>query len=273
MCGKPKGSLDVPTWTEGFKGDACTALRGGCLFSAARTPTLDNMHPSPANESSDTRPTLHGRRTESKTEIRQRIRRQRRHVGLRERTHAARRLVSVLRRSREYRSSRRIACYWAVDGEIELNAFLMRAHRDGRSLYLPVLSGKRSGYLQFHRYRPGECLRANRFGIPEPVARPSRRLACQQLDLVLLPLVAFDRQGQRLGMGAGFYDRTFAFLRQRGARWRRPRLLGVAFGFQQVAALPVEPWDVPLAGIATENGLLRGRAVRRPNAGKEIPIG
>lgn len=209
---------------------------------------------------------------ESKTEIRQRIRRQRRHVGLRERTHAARRLVSILRRSRVYGRSRRIACYWAIDGEIELTAFLLRAHRDGRALYLPVLSHGPSGRLRFHRYRPGARLRANRFGIPEPVPRQSSRIACQRLDLVLLPLVAFDRQGHRLGMGAGFYDRTFAFLRQRRGRWRRPQLLGVAFSFQQIAELPVEPWDVPLAGIATENGLMRCRAARRPSVAEEPSI-
>lgn len=197
---------------------------------------------------------------ESKAEIRRRIRRQRRQLRLRERTHAARRLTAVLRRSRLYRHSRRIACYWAMDGEMDLSAFVQRAHQDGRAIYLPVLGHGQAGNLRFHRYRPGERLRANRFGIPEPMPRQSNRIACRRLDLVLVPLVAFDRQGNRLGMGAGYYDHTFAFLRQWHGRWRRPRLLGIAFSFQRIAELPAEPWDVPLAGVATERGLIRCRA-------------
>lgn len=194
---------------------------------------------------------------ESKAEIRLRIRRQRRQLGLRERTHAARRLTAVLRRSRLYRHSRRIACYWAMDGEVDLSVFLQRTHQDGRAIYLPVLRQGSDRNLRFHRYHPGEHLRLNRFGIPEPVPRQSNRIACRRLDLVLVPLVAFDWQGHRLGMGAGFYDHTFAFLRQWRGRWRHPRLVGVAFSFQRITELPVEPWDVPLAGIATEQGLIR----------------
>ncbi|HET8700052.1 MAG TPA: 5-formyltetrahydrofolate cyclo-ligase [Nitrococcus sp.] len=200
---------------------------------------------------------------ESKAEIRRRIRRQRRQLGLRDRIHAARRLAAVLRRSRFYRHSRCIAGYWAADGEVELGAFLQHAHQDGRAIYLPVLRRAPAKNLRFHRYHPGERLRVNRFGIPEPIPRQSNRIACRRLDLVLLPLVAFDRQGHRLGMGAGFYDHTFAFLRHWRGRWRHPHLVGVAFSFQGIAELPAEPWDVPLAGVATERGLIRCRVADR----------
>ncbi|EAR21347.1 5-formyltetrahydrofolate cyclo-ligase [Nitrococcus mobilis] len=194
---------------------------------------------------------------ESKAELRHRMRRQRRQLGLCERTRAARQLTAVLRRSRWYHHSHRIACYWAMDGEMDLGAFLQRAHQDGRVIYLPVLQKKPTKSLRFYQYRPGERLRANRFGIPEPRPRQANRIACRDLDLVLVPLVAFDQQGHRLGMGAGFYDHTFAFLRHQRGRWRRPRLLGIAFSFQRIVELPVEPWDVPLAGVATERGLTR----------------
>lgn len=194
---------------------------------------------------------------ESRAEIRRRIRRQRRQLGLRERTQAARRLTAVLRRSRFYRHSRHIAGYWAVDGEMDVSAFMQQAHQDGRAIYLPVLNRGLTRNLRFHRYHPGARLRINRFGIPEPVPRQANRIACRHLDLVLLPLVAFDRQGHRLGMGGGFYDRAFATLRQWRGCWRHPQLLGVAFSFQRIAELPAEPWDVPLAGVATERGLIR----------------
>ncbi len=200
---------------------------------------------------------------ESKAELRHRIRWQRRQLDLSERTRAARRLTAVLRRSRWYRHSRRIACYWATDGEIDLSDFLQQAHQDGRAIYLPVLKQKPAKTLRFHRYRPGEGLRANRFGIPEPLPQQANRIACRDLDLVLVPLVAFDGQGHRLGMGAGYYDRTFAFTRHRRGRWRRPRLLGIAFSFQRIAELPTEPWDVPLADVATEQGLSRCQIERR----------
>jgi 5-formyltetrahydrofolate cyclo-ligase len=71
---------------------------------------------------------------------------------------------------------------------------------------------------------------------------------------VLAPLVAFDRSGNRLGMGGGYYDRSFAYLRHR-VHWRRPRLIGYAYGFQEVQALERAHWDVPLSGVVTELGL------------------
>lgn len=68
--------------------------------------------------------------------------------------------------------------------------------------------------------------------------------------------MGFDRDGNRLGMGGGYYDTTFEFLAGR-SRWHKPRLLGLAYGFQEVDALPHEPWDVPLTAIVTEAGLIR----------------
>jgi 5-formyltetrahydrofolate cyclo-ligase len=76
------------------------------------------------------------------------------------------------------------------------------------------------------------------------------------LDVILMPLVAFDGQGNRLGMGAGYYDRTLAFLRHR-RHWRKPRIIGLAYEFQRMPALPAEPWDVPLDGIITEAGFYK----------------
>jgi 5-formyltetrahydrofolate cyclo-ligase len=78
------------------------------------------------------------------------------------------------------------------------------------------------------------------------------------LDLVLTPLVAFDAQGHRLGMGGGFYDRSFAYL-LRHSRWLRPRLIGLAYDFQRQTRLPHQPWDVPLHAIATDHRLYLSR--------------
>ena len=145
----------------------------------------------------------------------------------------------------------RIALYLQNDAEMDPAPLVARLWRMGKRVYLPVLHGPK---LWFMRHTPASRFTHNRFGIPEPDLPAGRRVPLLSLDLVLLPLVAFDNAGNRLGMGGGFYDRTFAHLRER-RHLRRPRLVGVAYEMQRLAALPVETWDVPLAGIVTARGL------------------
>ena len=97
----------------------------------------------------------------------------------------------------------------------------------------------------------------NRYGIPEP-AHPNkaRNFPLRSLDLVLMPLVGFDTQGNRLGMGGGYYDRSFAFL-HRHSHWRKPHLMGTAYEFQRLSKLDAQPWDVPLDAIVTEANLYK----------------
>ncbi|MGB5063604.1 MAG: 5-formyltetrahydrofolate cyclo-ligase [Candidatus Competibacter sp.] len=149
----------------------------------------------------------------------------------------------------------RIAGYWACDGELDPWPVLERALAEGRQVFLPVLAGVPPRSLQFAPYRPGTPLRRNRFDIPEPEVDPAEWLQPMDLDLVLVPLVAFDSTGTRLGMGGGFYDRSFAFQRGGNERGRRPRLLGLGYEFQGVAELVRQPWDVPLDAVATEQAL------------------
>jgi 5-formyltetrahydrofolate cyclo-ligase len=104
------------------------------------------------------------------------------------------------------------------------------------------------------RYRSDARLLDNRYGIPEPSIQ-EQQLPAWAMQVVLMPLVGFDRTGNRLGMGGGFYDRTFAFKRNR--IHARPLLIGLAHSVQEVAALPTESWDMPLDLIATEKELLR----------------
>ena len=179
------------------------------------------------------------------------MRHRRRGVAPAERRLAEERLAAVLVASPLFRRSRHIAAYLANDGEIDLTATLTRARALHKQLYLPVLHAQR---LWFFPYQEDTRLTPNRFAIPEPALHPTRRRAPNVLDLVLMPLVAFDLRGHRIGMGGGYYDRTFAYLLRR-LQWRRPRLIGVAYSFQQTESIEVRPWDVPLDGIATENGL------------------
>jgi 5-formyltetrahydrofolate cyclo-ligase len=154
--------------------------------------------------------------------------------------------------------SKRIAFYLAQDGEIDPITLMTRAVDYGKSCYLPRLKpdhGASSPHqLWFYRFSPGDPLTTNRFGILEPLPDVAERLSPRALDLVLLPLVAFDASGNRLGMGLGYYDQTFAFTRERGC-WRRPRLIGLAHQCQKSEGLRHQSWDVPLDGVATDQCL------------------
>lgn len=191
---------------------------------------------------------------QTKFDLRRQMRRRRRAVPPEQRARAARALAARLRRSKAYRHSRRIAVYFAADGEMDLAPLIRAAWGDGKRVYLPVLPHHGRRGMAFRRYTSDSRIRRNDMGIAEPVGEPG--IPVRHLDLVLAPLVAFDDAGRRLGMGGGYYDRSFAFLHHR-VRWQHPRLLGVAYAFQQVAALPAEPWDVPLWGVCTERGLRR----------------
>jgi len=151
----------------------------------------------------------------------------------------------------------RIAGYWACNGELDPAPLLERAWAMNQQVYLPVLVDTPQESLQFAPYHPDSRLRRNCFNIPEPDVSATEWLPPAALDLVLTPLVAFDLAGTRLGMGGGFYDRSFAFLHDARYRGHRPFLLGLAYEVQKATTLVRQPWDVPLDGIATETALYR----------------
>jgi 5-formyltetrahydrofolate cyclo-ligase len=150
-----------------------------------------------------------------------------------------------------YRRARRVALFLAFDGEPSLTPLVEAARRHRKQLYVPVLRGMT---MTFAELVPGTTLAANFFGIMEP--KVGRRIDARKLDLVLTPLVAFDDRGVRIGVGRGYYDRAFKFLLHR-THWRRPKLLGVAYELQRVAALTPSSWDVPLWGVVTEREVRR----------------
>ena len=150
----------------------------------------------------------------------------------------------------------RIAFYLASDGELDPLPLLRSAVAMGKQCLLPVLHPLGHRRLWFARWKPGEPLRPNRYGIPEPRWERSGLLSPRAIDLVLMPLVAFDHRCHRMGMGAGYYDRTFAW-RMRSPTWRGPSLVGYAYALQGVTAIDTQPWDVPLDAVITEREVLR----------------
>lgn len=182
--------------------------------------------------------------------LRQQMRSKRRHLTPHQQAHAATQVLQLWQRHRLRRHCRHLAIYWPSDGEIDPLPLAEYAWRLGVRVYLPVLHPWRPRQLWFLPFTDKTPLARNRFGIPEPQGRRCRPVKAPQMDQVLMPLVAFDRRGGRLGMGGGFYDSTFAF--KRSGR-HRPRLIGLAHSFQETDNLPMAAWDVPMDGVITEN--------------------
>ena len=187
--------------------------------------------------------------------LRQKIREQRRILSDEEREHASFSLCERIAASRMFQQSKHIAFYLTNDGEIDLSLLIKHAWQQKKKVYLPVLAEPNTNRLWFIPYTANTKLRDNRFGIPEPIHSNKTRLRkTLSLDLILMPLVAFDEQGNRVGMGGGFYDRTLSFLNHR-KYWHKPNLLGVAYEFQKQNQLKANSWDIPLQAIATDTCL------------------
>lgn len=143
-----------------------------------------------------------------------------------------------------------VAVFLSVDGELNTRPLIAKLWQQKKQVYLPVLHPFAPGQLLFLRYQPDTPLQLNRLRIPEPALNIVNLLPVSELDVVLMPLVAFDHYGQRLGMGGGFYDRTLQ-------NWRQQRFtpIGLAHDCQQVDQLPVAEWDVPLSALITPGKL------------------
>ena len=192
--------------------------------------------------------------------LRQTIRQQRRALPYSEAILCAEQLAQHAARHPLLLRSKRIATYVAADGEMDPMPLVESLWSAGKQVYLPVLVPFSQQKLWFARFNRGDMLACNRYGIPEPVRRCLIKPCA--LDLVLTPLVAFDIKGHRIGMGGGFYDRTFAFLRRR-QYWQKPDLLGLAYEFQKQDAIKPNSWDVSLHAIATELHVYQGMAATR----------
>ena len=185
-----------------------------------------------------------------RVQLRRDLRSRRRALPAAQRIAAADTLANQLLALHFLPDSGHVAGYWAMDGEIALNSWQVRLPRS--LVYcLPVLHTDNS--LRFAPWRPGEALVSNRFGIPEPDVDPAEALPAQALSLVVMPLVGFDARGHRLGMGGGWYDRSFAF---RNAAAPPPWLVGAGFNVQRVPHLDQEAWDVIPDALCTETETL-----------------
>jgi 5-formyltetrahydrofolate cyclo-ligase len=170
------------------------------------------------------------------------------------RSAADRTIRATLERLGVFRHDAHVALYLPMRGEVDLRPCLGVARRRGTRVYVPRIVSCRRRHMLFAPWTEGSAHRTNAFGIVEPGSAAGARPVIG-LDVVVLPVVGFDGHGNRLGMGAGYYDRA---LRRRLGRtgWRRPRLIGVAYACQQLPVIPASPWDVPLDLVVTERGVI-----------------
>jgi 5-formyltetrahydrofolate cyclo-ligase len=184
--------------------------------------------------------------------LRRELRARRRAVPPAERRRAARKLAWRVERAGWLRTGGRLGLYLALPEEIDTAALLTRALARRCRVFVPRVTDYRRQRMRFLPVSParsGIGLRRGRYGILEPGGGIAVSVRC--LDVLLMPLVGFDAQGNRIGMGKGFYDRALAFRRQH-RRVARPLLVGLAFECQRVEALPARPHDIPLDWLVTE---------------------
>ncbi|PNI01871.1 5-formyltetrahydrofolate cyclo-ligase [Vibrio diazotrophicus] len=184
----------------------------------------------------------------SRQELRTLIREKRNQLASDVQFQASQDLIERFSTLPEMRTCQKIALYLSTDGELDTQPLIEWLWSQGKSIYLPVLHPFSAGHLLFLHYQPETPMTYNKFGILEPKLNQTLICPVKELDLICTPLVAFDSQGHRLGMGGGYYDRTLEpwFNTGKGAS-----PLGLAHDCQHVEQLPTEEWDVPLPKIVT----------------------
>jgi len=184
----------------------------------------------------------------SRTEIRNKIRMLRRDISGMQQQQDADRLFDRLIIHPQVQQAEKISVTLAHDGEIDTLRFVEWGWKNNKQIYLPVVHPFNKGHLLFLQYTAKTEMILNQYGIFEPKLEQLHTCPIAELDLIFTPLVAFDKQGNRIGMGGGYYDRMLApwFKDKTG-----PYPIGLAHDCQQVEQLPIEEWDVPLPEIIT----------------------
>jgi len=165
----------------------------------------------------------------------------------RERYLASEKIAENVIRSCWFQRASFVACYLSTPDEVATWSIIQRAWNMKKRIFAPVL--KKNGSMQFCELTTDTSIRVNQLGIAEPIS--DEIISPRMLDIVITPVVAFDDTGHRVGMGGGYFDRTFSFLRGRKHLFH-PKLIGVAFACQKVEKISPNPWDIPLFDTINE---------------------
>ncbi|MDF2690436.1 MAG: 5-formyltetrahydrofolate cyclo-ligase [Gammaproteobacteria bacterium] len=192
----------------------------------------------------------------NKASVRNQIKLQRRQLSSEFRQQAAQSLFKQFQADDILAAFQHIAVYLSHDNEIELTLLIQHLWQQGKHCYLPVLHPQLENTLCFMAYTAASPLYPNKYGILEPEFNNTKLIEASQLDAVLMPLIAFDQSGHRLGTGGGYYDRSLAFVKKS----KSPLLIGCAYQFQFCDTLPNEAHDVGLNIAVTEQKIYHFKA-------------
>lgn len=188
-------------------------------------------------------------------QIRTSLRQQRRSLSLNLQRKHQRSVLKHLKQSGLLKRHKRFAIYLHGDGELHTDMIIKTLLKMKKQVFLPVLYPYAKNQLWFYPYKADTQLVKNRFNIQEPPIS-GKAIAPSYLDVVLMPLVGFDNKGNRIGMGGGFYDRSFAFTK-RNRKKRLPMMIGLAHDLQQCTNIKHQPWDIRLDGVITEKKVMK----------------
>jgi len=183
--------------------------------------------------------------TDIRTSHRKRIQTQRQQLPPQILHQAATQAAQYITQTTWFLESTHIAFYYPVGNELNTQPLIKRACEMGKICYLPVCDPQQAYILHFMHYSLDEPLSRNQYGILEPVSHTNIAIDPSTLDIVFMPLLAFDATGNRLGSGKGYYDRTFAYLHTAPFH-HTPKLIGLAYAFQQVKNIDPQVWDIPM---------------------------
>jgi 5-formyltetrahydrofolate cyclo-ligase len=185
--------------------------------------------------------------------LRDSLRGKRRELSAEQQADASQKILRVVRELDAFRAARRVAFYQSFDGELDPQPILDFALEAGKSCYLPAVTEENPEFISFAPFARGTELTRSNLGVEEPPAADT--ISPTDLDLVFVPLVAFDDRCFRLGLGRGFYDRTFSF--KIFNRRSQPLLLGLAHECQHTEQFTVQSWDVRLDAVITAEKIYR----------------
>lgn len=191
---------------------------------------------------------------DSRQALRNSLRQARRDLTQEQQNADSQRLFETVRELDAFIDARKIAFYQSFDGEIDPSRLLMYALGEGKSCFLPVIAQENAELVSFAPFDEKTKLSNSQWGIAEPPA-PDTAPSPTDFDVVFVPLVGFDKHCFRLGMGKGFYDRTFSF--KIFNRQSRPLLIGLAHECQLTEPFEVQSWDVRLDAVITAQKIYR----------------
>ena len=183
-------------------------------------------------------------------DVRADIRKSRENLSVDDRASLSSHIVNNVLEINPFDDPTNIGFYLAFNGEVLTQALIQQALAQEKACYLPTLHPHQLNHLVYMPYQVNTALKANRYGIDEIAYDETIAIQPSELDCVFVPLVAFDQNCHRIGMGAGFYDRSFAFKHK--DKTTRPTMIGLAYEFQRTNEIDVQPWDVALDIIVTE---------------------